>query len=80
MGAIQLLPDGIDMVNVRTITAEPVSDDDIERLIAREVTSDFFGKQLEGLEEFRILFAGAQEKAALLGMMGNGNGHAELRR
>jgi serine/threonine-protein kinase HipA len=64
--AIQLLPDGIDMVDVRKITAEPLSDDDIERLIAREVTSYFFSKQLEELEEFRISLAGAQEKTALL--------------
>ncbi len=66
VGAIQLLPDGVDMVDVRTITAEPLSDNDIERLIAREVTSDFFGKQVEGIEEFRISLAGAQEKTALL--------------
>ena len=66
MGAIQLLPDGVDMVDVRKITAEPLSDDDIERLIAREVTSDFFGKTMDGLEEFRISLAGAQEKTALL--------------
>jgi serine/threonine-protein kinase HipA len=66
VGAIQLLPEGIDMVDVQTITAEPVSDDDIERLIAREVTSDSFGKQISGLEEFRISLAGAQEKTALL--------------
>ena len=66
VGAIQLLPDGIDMVDVRTITAEPVSNDDIERLIAREVTSDSFGKQMAGHEEFRISLAGAQEKTALL--------------
>ncbi len=66
VGAIQLLPDGVDMVDVRKITAEPLSDDDIERLIAREVTSDFFGKTMDGLEEFRISLAGAQEKTALL--------------
>ncbi|MEI7934878.1 MAG: type II toxin-antitoxin system HipA family toxin [Chlorobiaceae bacterium] len=66
VGAIQLLPYGVDMVDVRTITAEPLSDNDIERLIAREVTSDFFGKHVEGIEEFRISLAGAQEKTALL--------------
>ena len=66
VGAIQLLPDGVDMVDVRTITAETLSDDDIERLIAREVTSDSFGKTMDGLEEFRISLAGAQEKTALL--------------
>ena len=66
VGAIQLLPDGVDMVDVRAITAEPLSNDDIERLIAREVTSDSFGKTMDGLEEFRISLAGAQEKTALL--------------
>ena len=66
VGAIQLMPDGVDMVDVRTITAETLSDDDIERLIAREVTSDSFGKTMDGLEEFRISLAGAQEKTALL--------------
>jgi len=66
VGAIQLLPDEVDMVDVRTITGEPLSDDDIEWLIAREVTSDFFGKQVEGNGEFRISLAGAQEKTALL--------------
>lgn len=66
VGAIQLLPDGVDMVDVRAITAEPLGDNDIERLRAREVTSDFFGKQVKDIEEFRIALAGAQEKTALL--------------
>jgi serine/threonine-protein kinase HipA len=66
VGAIQLVPDGVDLVDVRKITAEPVTDAEIEFLIARSITSDFFGKSRGEFDEFRISLAGAQEKTALL--------------
>ncbi|NTW68784.1 MAG: type II toxin-antitoxin system HipA family toxin [Chlorobiaceae bacterium] len=66
VGAIQILPDGDDVVDVRKITAETVTDADIELLIARAVTSDYLGRLLSETEEFRISIAGAQEKTALL--------------
>ncbi len=47
VGAIQLVPDGVDLVDVRKITAEPVTDAEIEFLIARSITSDIF-RQIPG--------------------------------
>jgi len=58
VGAIQLLPSGIESV--------PVTDKNIEQLIARTVAEDAFGRFREDNRDFRISLAGAQEKTALL--------------
>ena len=65
VGAIQLLPEGSDAGNVRQIIADPISDRDIEILLAGIVMPGF-GKTMAGSDEFRISLAGAQEKTALL--------------
>lgn len=65
VGAIQLLPEGGDAGNVRQIIADPMSNRDIEILLAGIVMPGF-GKTMAGSDEFRISLAGAQEKTALL--------------
>lgn len=63
IGAIQLYPENQTIPNVRTISAEPINDGEIERLL-----SSYQGAPL-GMEkehDFRISLAGAQEKTALL--------------
>lgn len=63
VGAMQFLPDGEDVDAHAGIQGEPLSDEDIERLLA-----DLKGAPL-GInpeQEFRISIAGAQEKTALL--------------
>ena len=63
VGAMQFLADGDDVDVSGNIQAEPISDEEIERLLA-----DLKGKPL-GIDperEFRISIAGAQEKTALL--------------
>lgn len=65
VGAIQLLPEGCDAGNVRQILADPMSNKEIEGLLAGVVMPGF-GKTMAGSDEFRISLAGAQEKTALL--------------
>jgi serine/threonine-protein kinase HipA len=63
VGAMQFLPDGEDVGAVAAIRGEPLSDEEIERILA-----DLKGAPL-GIDperEFRISIAGAQEKTALL--------------
>ncbi len=66
VGAIQLLPETENAADVRKINAEPLSDQEIEMFIARSLRPDIFGSSPDGVEEFRISLAGAQEKTALL--------------
>jgi serine/threonine-protein kinase HipA len=65
VGAVQLMPEGQTPLNVRQITAEPLSTDGVAKLI-----SGSFGEAFardKGLDDtFRISLAGAQEKTALL--------------
>jgi serine/threonine-protein kinase HipA len=65
VGALQLLPEGEPPVNVRQITAERLTTDEVAQVLTRSLDSTFARE--EGLEEtFRISLAGAQEKTALL--------------
>lgn len=64
-GAIQILPVGEQSVDSKTLTATPLTDEDITRLI-RGVTSPSTIGQSDELDQFRISLAGAQEKTALL--------------
>ena len=66
VGAIQLLPSGVESAPVHKILAEPVADQDIEQLLARTVAEDAFGRFRDENRNFRISLAGAQEKTALL--------------
>lgn len=67
VGAVQLLPEGKTPENLFAIEAEPLTDDDIERLLVAAVTPLATGFGAAGDDgEFRISLAGAQEKTALL--------------
>lgn len=63
VGALQFLPDGVEVDAVSLIEGDPVSDADIEIILAN------LGRAPLGMDqdqEFRISIAGAQEKTALL--------------
>jgi serine/threonine-protein kinase HipA len=68
VGAVQLLPPGEEPQGWNRIDAEPLSDRDVDSILA-SVTSDApLGQQQD--EDLRISIAGAQEKTALLRMGG----------
>lgn len=67
VGAMQFLPEGSNDAGSSAIEGEPVSDDDIEAILA-DLTQAPLGVGRE--QEFRISVAGAQEKTALLRMDG----------
>lgn len=62
VGAMQFVPDGADAPATATIQGEPLTDDEIERMLANLKRAPL------GIEDddFRISVAGAQEKTALL--------------
>ena len=65
VGAVQLLPPGEEPEEIDRIDAEPLTEEDVERIIMGTLTDT----RLTGREddtEFRISIAGAQEKTALL--------------
>ncbi len=64
IGALQILPDGGPAPNVRTIRSEPISNRQIENLLASLPTVPI--GRADASEDFRISLAGAQEKTALL--------------
>jgi serine/threonine-protein kinase HipA len=66
VGAVQLLPPGVEPKGWNVIEAEPLKEADVERTLA-SVTSDVPLGQ-HGDEELRLSIAGAQEKSALLRM------------
>ena len=68
VGAIQLLPEGSDPPDVRTIAAEPLSTVQISQQLSMMLRA-LPGNQDEN-EDFRISLAGAQEKSALLQLDG----------
>lgn len=63
VGALQFLGEGEEPTPIGRVEAEPVSDDDIARILAN-LTAAPLG--LEPDDAFRISIAGAQEKTALL--------------
>ena len=63
VGAMQFLPDDADPGQPRKIEGEPVSEAEIERILANLARAPL---GMEADEEFRISIAGAQEKTALL--------------
>lgn len=64
VGAIQLLPEGESPQDVRTISAEPLDEAKVARILRQVVASPGFGQA--GDDDFRISLAGVQEKTALL--------------
>jgi len=67
VGAVQLLPPGVDPVGWNTVDAELLDEARVERILA-SVTSDAPLGQRDEFEELRLSIAGAQEKTALLRM------------
>ncbi|MGF6448249.1 type II toxin-antitoxin system HipA family toxin [Paraburkholderia youngii] len=65
VGAVQLLGEDDAPVGVQRIEGTPLSDDDIEALLAQTVGKPTLGAPDEP-DDFRISLAGAQEKTALL--------------
>ncbi len=63
VGAMQFLPEGADQAQTANIESEPVSDTEVEGLLA-DLARAPLGVDRE--QEFRISVAGAQEKTALL--------------
>lgn len=63
-GALQLLPEGQTLQDVRSIRATPMSEDFIEEHLENLPRSGVFGNKNDGA--FRISLAGAQEKTAFL--------------
>jgi serine/threonine-protein kinase HipA len=65
VGAVQLLAEDDAPAGVDRIEGTPLSDTEIEALLARTVSSPALGARDES-DDFRISLAGAQEKTALL--------------
>jgi serine/threonine-protein kinase HipA len=67
VGAVQLLPPGIEPTGWNVIQADPLTEADVERTLAA-VTSDAPLGQRGDEDDLRLSIAGAQEKTALLRM------------
>lgn len=65
VGAVQLLPEDEVPEGVHRIQGIPLTDEDIELLLAKSVCANAFGAD-DDEDDFRISLAGAQEKTALL--------------
>lgn len=63
VGAMQFLPDGVTLDPLQPIEGEPVSDEEIEAILANLARAPL---GINADQEFRISVAGAQEKTALL--------------
>jgi serine/threonine-protein kinase HipA len=66
VGAVQLLPEDDVPQGVDRIEGTPLSDGEIEAMLARTVSTRPIGVHNEPDDDFRISLAGAQEKTALL--------------
>lgn len=65
VGAIQLLPEGVEPTGFDRIDGEVLNDEMVAALLRATVTDGTFARQ-DNHQEFRISIAGAQEKTALL--------------
>lgn len=65
VGALQLVPDGTEPGEVKTIECEPLDEDALERVLAGYQSNIPLGMLAE-FDDFRISVAGVQEKTALL--------------
>ena len=65
VGALQLLPPGVEPVGFNQVLAQPLSEREVAEHLRRTVTSSPLGAPQEE-DDFRISIAGAQEKSALL--------------
>jgi len=64
VGALQLLPAGTPAPDVRTVNAEPLTEQDVVNILDAAISPRSIGMGEE--DELRISLAGAQEKTALL--------------
>lgn len=64
VGALQLLPAGSEAPDVRTVNAEPLTEQDVEKMLDAAISPRSIGTNEE--DELRLSIAGAQEKTALL--------------
>lgn len=65
IGAVQLLPSGVEPVGYDQVKAQPLNEREVAEHLRRTVTSASLGAQVQ-TDDFRISIAGAQEKSALL--------------
>lgn len=66
VGALQIMPDGVAPIHVKSVQATALSDAEIARLLSGVVTQEPMGTSGFDDDDFRISIAGAQEKTALL--------------
>jgi serine/threonine-protein kinase HipA len=66
VGAVQLLPEDLPAHGWNRIESEPLTEDEVERILLATTAADPLGQRLGNDEDFRISLAGAQEKTALL--------------
>jgi serine/threonine-protein kinase HipA len=64
VGALQILPEGDPILDVHVIEGEPLSEEEIEKVLLASSTGSLPGRAND--ESLRISIAGAQEKTALL--------------
>lgn len=68
VGAVQLLPEGMEPQGWNRVEASPLNEEQVERFLKNATTAAPLGQRVEDGEDedFRISIAGAQEKTALL--------------
>ncbi|MGV8823587.1 type II toxin-antitoxin system HipA family toxin [Methylibium petroleiphilum] len=66
VGALQILPDGQDPGDVKTVRARPLDEAGVARALNATLMPSGFDERTADADEFRISIAGAQEKTALL--------------
>lgn len=66
VGALQILPDGQDPGDVKTVQARPLDEAGVARALNATLMPSGFDERTADADEFRISIAGAQEKTALL--------------
>lgn len=70
VGALQIMPPGEMPIGWDKIVGIPLSDDDVDKILADTVSTNKFGSSENSNNDFRISIAGAQEKTALLNLNG----------
>lgn len=66
VGAVQLLPPGMEPTGFNRIESEPLSDTQVDTLLRNLTGTPALGEDADDPDAFRISIAGAQEKTALL--------------
>jgi serine/threonine-protein kinase HipA len=66
VGAVQLLPEGMQPPAWNRVESEPMTEAQVERALMAATSAAPLGQRSDATEDFRISIAGAQEKTALL--------------